>query len=347
MTIVVDISHAAREGCRAKKGLPILIRLRRRAQDSLLAAVGNKASLPASSSLPSTTSSQGGAPPAKDEDDDLSHLAGSARLRRVGSSPPPKRASFGNTPQPIVSPRVQPIPLGSAASALTQSATATHNTYGFRSTQNTITENHASPPANRSTLHENSSPTSGISAATSATLADKTGYEGAVPPFSALLNRTQSGFTATASSDTIPGVVGAIGSPQSPGLWLATNTTLSPFGNPPVGGLTWATGETSTWSNNNSQTSDARNDSQTDTRRWEDGTDRNSLGMDVDMNMNMDMDMGIALGMDRAGYEAFEDSQQNGVNAYGQSGNGAAMEFDFDALLEGMTGFGYDGGATR
>jgi len=114
-----------------------------------------------------------------------------------------------------------------------------------------------------------------------------------------------------------------------------------------VGGLTWATGETSTWSNNNSQTSDARNDSQTDTRRWEDGTDRNSLGMDVDMNMNMDMDMGIALGMDRAGYEAFEDSQQNGVNAYGQSGNGAAMEFDFDALLEGMTGFGYDGGATR
>ncbi|WWC86691.1 uncharacterized protein L201_001568 [Kwoniella dendrophila CBS 6074] len=69
MSIVCDISAAAREGCRAKKGLPILLRLRKRAHDALSAATKSKVE----------NSSSGGTP----EEDDLSHLTGSAKLRRV------------------------------------------------------------------------------------------------------------------------------------------------------------------------------------------------------------------------------------------------------------------------
>lgn len=80
MIIVCDISAAAREGCRAKRGLPILLRLRKRAYDALrLATQSNTGPSPASDS--------------QDGDDDLSHLSSSAKLRRV-SSPPVKRASM-------------------------------------------------------------------------------------------------------------------------------------------------------------------------------------------------------------------------------------------------------------
>nr|XP_018265258.1 transcriptional regulatory protein [Kwoniella dejecticola CBS 10117]OBR87416.1 transcriptional regulatory protein [Kwoniella dejecticola CBS 10117] len=72
MSIVCDIAHAAREGCRAKKGLPILIRLRKRAHEALSAA-GKSQNIPINSGL--TT-----------EEDDLSHLAGSAKLKRVQTS---------------------------------------------------------------------------------------------------------------------------------------------------------------------------------------------------------------------------------------------------------------------
>ncbi|WRT64573.1 uncharacterized protein IL334_001505 [Kwoniella shivajii] len=68
MSIVCDISAAAREGCRAKKGLPILLRLRKRAHEALVAATKSKDK--------DTTEASG-------EEDDLSHLVGSAKLRRV------------------------------------------------------------------------------------------------------------------------------------------------------------------------------------------------------------------------------------------------------------------------
>lgn len=68
MSIVCDISAAAREGCRAKKGLPILLRLRKRAHEALVAASRAKNKVAADGS---------------GEEDDLSHLVGSAKLRRV------------------------------------------------------------------------------------------------------------------------------------------------------------------------------------------------------------------------------------------------------------------------
>ncbi|OWZ64278.1 hypothetical protein AYX15_03919 [Cryptococcus neoformans] len=68
MSIVCDISAAAREGCRAKKGLPILIRLRKRAHGALVAASRTKNKVVGDGS---------------GEEDDLSHLVGSAKLRRV------------------------------------------------------------------------------------------------------------------------------------------------------------------------------------------------------------------------------------------------------------------------
>nr|XP_019004911.1 transcriptional regulatory protein [Kwoniella mangroviensis CBS 8507]OCF68372.1 transcriptional regulatory protein [Kwoniella mangroviensis CBS 8507] len=71
MSIVCDISAAAREGCRAKKGLPILLRLRKRAHQALEAATRSKAR---------------GSGDASAEEDDLSHLNGSVKLRRVQAS---------------------------------------------------------------------------------------------------------------------------------------------------------------------------------------------------------------------------------------------------------------------
>ncbi|OCF33828.1 transcriptional regulatory protein [Kwoniella heveanensis BCC8398] len=77
MSIVCDISAAAREGCRAKKGLPILLRLKKRAHQALVTA---------------TRSKNKGMPEGSGEEDDLTHLAGSAKLRRV-PAPLHKRAA--------------------------------------------------------------------------------------------------------------------------------------------------------------------------------------------------------------------------------------------------------------
>jgi len=84
MSIVCDISAAAREGCRAKKGLPTLLRLRRRAHEALVSASRTNArSITTLSSLSSSV-------------DDLSHLVSVAKLRRVAYSPPQKQASSGS-----------------------------------------------------------------------------------------------------------------------------------------------------------------------------------------------------------------------------------------------------------
>jgi hypothetical protein len=78
MSIVCDISAAARPGCRAKKGLPALVRLRKRAQDALV--IASRAKIPNTKQpKPKMTET---------EEDDLSHLSGAIpKLRRVGSSP--------------------------------------------------------------------------------------------------------------------------------------------------------------------------------------------------------------------------------------------------------------------
>ncbi|WVQ98275.1 hypothetical protein IAU59_005398 [Kwoniella sp. CBS 9459] len=86
MSIVCDISAAAREGCRAKKGLPILLRLKRRAHEALVAA---------------TRSKNKGHPDASGEEDDLTHLAGSAKLRRV-PAPVHKRAASSPSAQATI-----------------------------------------------------------------------------------------------------------------------------------------------------------------------------------------------------------------------------------------------------
>ncbi|WVN87270.1 uncharacterized protein L203_102447 [Cryptococcus depauperatus CBS 7841] len=81
MSIVCDISAAAREGCRAKRGLPILLRLRKRAQEALVAASRSK----------NKTTIEG-----TGEEDDLSHLVGSAKLRRVQHPRRPSHSSPGS-----------------------------------------------------------------------------------------------------------------------------------------------------------------------------------------------------------------------------------------------------------
>ncbi|WVQ71091.1 hypothetical protein IAR50_000616 [Cryptococcus sp. DSM 104548] len=79
MSIVCDISAAAREGCRAKKGLPMLLRLRQRALNSLTSAVPVSATAGMSSGAPPLSPGEGDG-----EEDDLSHLAGGVKLRRKG-----------------------------------------------------------------------------------------------------------------------------------------------------------------------------------------------------------------------------------------------------------------------
>ncbi|ODN79453.1 hypothetical protein L202_03431 [Cryptococcus amylolentus CBS 6039] len=90
MSVVCDISAAAREGCRAKRGLPILLRLRVRAHDALAAATAAAAHQSRSKTAKGHGSSG--------EDDDLSHLAGSGKLRRV-QVPYQRRLSGGSGPQ--------------------------------------------------------------------------------------------------------------------------------------------------------------------------------------------------------------------------------------------------------
>lgn len=118
MSAVCDISAAARPGCRAKKGLPILVRLRKRAHEALIAASqaakSNPMPDPSSSSFrrdqksgnkkksigPASNGPTVGVVHEEKEDDeegedDLSHLTGSAKLRRVGSAPSPGQALSG------------------------------------------------------------------------------------------------------------------------------------------------------------------------------------------------------------------------------------------------------------
>ena len=75
MCIVCDISAVARDGCRAKRGLPVLIRLRRRAHHALVNASAANATAVSGISFSSS------------EEDDLSHFVSAARLRRIGYSP--------------------------------------------------------------------------------------------------------------------------------------------------------------------------------------------------------------------------------------------------------------------
>ncbi|WVQ75829.1 hypothetical protein IAR50_005462 [Cryptococcus sp. DSM 104548] len=101
MSMVCDISAAARDGCRAKRGLPILLRLRKRAHEALAAA--NAAAVHESQSR--MAKGQHGS---SGEEDDLSHLAGSGKLRRVplphqrrrSSSSGPQGSGLESTPSP-------------------------------------------------------------------------------------------------------------------------------------------------------------------------------------------------------------------------------------------------------
>ncbi|ODO07401.1 hypothetical protein L198_00980 [Cryptococcus wingfieldii CBS 7118] len=79
MSIVCDISAAAREGCRARKGLPMLLRLRQRALNSLTSAVPVFAMNGMSRQGPPLPARAG-----EEDEDDLSHLAGGVKLRRKG-----------------------------------------------------------------------------------------------------------------------------------------------------------------------------------------------------------------------------------------------------------------------
>lgn len=90
--IVCDISQAARPGCRAKKGLYILTRLRVRAHNALRAATKF-----------SHTSQQKKVVKTEEGEDDLTHLEGSIKLRRVGSE---QRAS---TSPPVHPPSLPPM----------------------------------------------------------------------------------------------------------------------------------------------------------------------------------------------------------------------------------------------
>ena len=99
MSIACDISAAARPGCRAKKGLPTLLRLRKRA-NAVLEAVQRTA--------------KGKRPPeGRDSvsDDDLEHLSASGKLRRIGGdSPHTSTLSPKNNVRPMASPNLPSVP---------------------------------------------------------------------------------------------------------------------------------------------------------------------------------------------------------------------------------------------
>lgn len=123
LTIVCDIAAAAREGCRAKKGLPVLVRLRARAQQSMRKAgrhgplngtgrPNQPGQFAAFVAAPPTRQIMGAGPKAADEaidteadpdadaeDDDLGHLTGRSKLRRVRESNM-RSGSRGSTDSP-------------------------------------------------------------------------------------------------------------------------------------------------------------------------------------------------------------------------------------------------------
>jgi len=135
MTIVCDISAAARAGCRAKKGLPILLRLQKRAAEALVAA-GKSPSLARAVPV--------------DHDDDLSHLHTSAKLRRVGSSPPSKKTSPVNlerTPPPLES-HLSPTSPRSVATSATLAEPVHYDASGGLIPMSSLANGAVPPPPN-------------------------------------------------------------------------------------------------------------------------------------------------------------------------------------------------------
>jgi len=115
MNVVCDIAAAARPGCRAKRGLPVLFRLRKRASDSLLAAGKTVAAVPAES----------------DDFDDLGHLSASVKLRRIGS--PPSSTVVGPIADGVTSPLLNdrsPQSPRSVATSATLAETGVCDLYG-------------------------------------------------------------------------------------------------------------------------------------------------------------------------------------------------------------------------
>ncbi|WVR09794.1 hypothetical protein IAU60_006870 [Kwoniella sp. DSM 27419] len=243
MSIVCDISAAAREGCRAKKGLPILLRLRKRAHDALSAATRLK-----ERSNPEVTTTT--------EEDDLSHLAGSAKLRRIQLSTPRRAGSSPNGPN----------------------ASAGH-VHG-------VGENTPSP-------------TSGVSIATSATLAEPGVYEGVVPGFPAdqSMYPTQQLPPLATTSTWVP---------EDP-----MNHTGYPMGSPSAGfpGMVPGQGFSSPLGQSQSLPGPG-------------------FQPEFDMQLGVDMDMSIAFGIDRSMGDRGQ-SHQNGnghPHGYGQM-NGQDQPF--------------------
>lgn len=84
--MLCDICAAARDGCRAKNGLPLLLRLRERAAEAFnpgILANGN-----------------GTAGPVAETDGDLGHLNRTAKLVRTGSLSSPKRVGSNHSQSP-------------------------------------------------------------------------------------------------------------------------------------------------------------------------------------------------------------------------------------------------------
>lgn len=317
MTIVCDISAAAREGCRAKKGLPILIRLRKRAQDTLVAASAKSAARKPKSGGDSTGTSL--------EEDDLSHLVSAAKLRRVVVNSPPtgRAASLGHTPT------------GSAGNMETPSPTAP-------------------------------------SAATSATLAEPLpAYEGAVPPFPT----EEYGAGSGAGSQSTPhGAASTLGigihRPSSPGSAMAEQILLQQIG-PSMGGFNWPADPVTASAAQNQNFSPSSLSGFSFQGFDANGFSNLGNGMgEMDMDMSMALGMGMG-GVGGAGGMLGGNGERHGMGMVGgfdgvgggtgtgqgtSAGGGGggsggmegtgvvdeSMEFDFDALLNGMTGSGYE-----
>ncbi|KAL1413451.1 hypothetical protein Q8F55_001218 [Vanrija albida] len=86
MSLLCDICAAARDGCRAKNGLPLLLRLRERAAEAFNAAAAANGSVKKE--------------PVAESDNDLGHLNQTAKLVRTGSLSSPKRVGSTHSQSP-------------------------------------------------------------------------------------------------------------------------------------------------------------------------------------------------------------------------------------------------------
>lgn len=111
MTIVCDIAAAARPGCRAKRGLPILVRLQKRASEALRAA-GKVV------------------PPDPTEDDDLNHLSSTAKLRRISFGSPGKAGAHGRALVSPISAQTSPQSPRSVATSATLAEPMHYDAFG-------------------------------------------------------------------------------------------------------------------------------------------------------------------------------------------------------------------------